>query len=94
MVTFSAPTKGGASSMAADLRVGFYISTCPQAESIINELVHIRFEIDLSISGALLTEYLANQIITSIVAFFFVFLFAFIDLRVSFNNSTCPHLSV
>ncbi|KAM1055223.1 hypothetical protein FF1_028806 [Malus domestica] len=31
--------------------------------------------------------------ITSIVAFFFVFLFAFIDLRVSFNNSTCPQLS-
>ncbi|KAL5770222.1 hypothetical protein ACOSP7_014376 [Xanthoceras sorbifolium] len=38
----------------ADLRVGFYSSTCPRAESIIVEVVRRRFTTDKSITAALL----------------------------------------
>lgn len=38
----------------ADLRVGFYNATCPQAESIIRQVVQKRFATDSSITGALL----------------------------------------
>ncbi|KAL5719285.1 peroxidase [Ranunculus cassubicifolius] len=38
----------------ADLRVGFYSSTCPQAESIIRAVVQRRFARDRSITGSLL----------------------------------------
>lgn len=38
----------------ADLRVGFYNSTCPNAESIIRQVVRNRFMTDPSITAALL----------------------------------------
>ncbi|XP_050211772.1 peroxidase 44-like [Mercurialis annua] len=38
----------------ADLRVGFYQSTCPQAESIVLQVIGNRFKSDKSITGALL----------------------------------------
>lgn len=38
----------------ADLRVGFYNATCPQAESIIQKVVQKQFATDSSITGGLL----------------------------------------
>ncbi|KAK1365872.1 Peroxidase [Heracleum sosnowskyi] len=38
----------------ADLRVGFYNSTCPNAESIVRQVVQNRFKTDPSITAALL----------------------------------------
>ncbi|KDP39635.1 hypothetical protein JCGZ_02655 [Jatropha curcas] len=38
----------------ADLRLGFYQSTCPQAESIVLKVVQNRFKTDRSITGGLL----------------------------------------
>lgn len=38
----------------ADLRVGFYSSTCPQAESIVRQVVQKRFGTERSITAALL----------------------------------------
>ncbi|KAA8518345.1 hypothetical protein F0562_015772 [Nyssa sinensis] len=38
----------------ADLQVGFYGSTCPQAESIVRQVVQKRFSTDRSITAALL----------------------------------------
>lgn len=38
----------------ADLRVGFYNSTCPQAESIVRQVIQKRFRADQSITAALL----------------------------------------
>ncbi|GKV30552.1 hypothetical protein SLEP1_g39353 [Rubroshorea leprosula] len=38
----------------ADLRVGFYNSSCPQAESIVRGVVHYHFTTDKSITAALL----------------------------------------
>ncbi|TQD94082.1 hypothetical protein C1H46_020277 [Malus baccata] len=40
--------------VVADLRVNFYNATCPQAESIIRQVVQKRFATDSSITGALL----------------------------------------
>ncbi|KAF7852242.1 hypothetical protein BT93_L5383 [Corymbia citriodora subsp. variegata] len=37
-----------------DLKVGFYNSTCPQAESIVQQVVQSRFQADRSITAALL----------------------------------------
>ncbi|CAI0385088.1 unnamed protein product [Linum tenue] len=40
--------------VSADLRVGFYQSTCPQAETIVRQLVQKRFNTDKSVTAALL----------------------------------------
>lgn len=40
--------------VVADLRVGFYNKTCPNAETIIRQVVQKRFNSDRSITAALL----------------------------------------
>ncbi|CAL1382468.1 unnamed protein product [Linum trigynum] len=40
--------------VSADLKLGFYQSTCPQAETIVRQLVQKRFNTDKSVTAALL----------------------------------------
>lgn len=48
----------------ADLRVGFYQSTCPQAESIVSQVVKYRFNTDPSLPAALLRMHFHDCFVT------------------------------
>ncbi|XP_052176431.1 peroxidase 44 [Diospyros lotus] len=51
-------------SVTAQLRVGFYKSTCPRAELIVRQAIHNRFKIDPSIAAALLRMHFHDCFVT------------------------------
>lgn len=92
ILIFSLATISFSTVVMADLQVGFYNSTCPNAESIVQQVVQNRLRTDPSITAALLRMHFHDCFVRVSVAVRVRYAFLYIDkiiLIVSYLSLVC-----